>query len=432
MRSTSKLLIVILASLACSLTLINHSSAAISIEKIKTSKVASFGCGGQNAQGFTITPNYYIAGCGHSGPTKTYKKSKTKSVVASKKISGDNGDLDYYAPKDYLVVGGKYFYNPSTLKQTAVAKYSLGFNANYDAGDDVFIVASRNKVEVRGNILNEKSPKRYKSFSTVRANQGSFYHNGVFYRVVYCLRSGINGSTCKGANISKGQSAVIAYDVTTGKKVGHYITPNYDQAGELQDGSVYNGIGYVSSGGGGVYKITGPASLLKLINQKNPMRFNKGSGQPSQQTGGDTDGGGQSSTTQPGSSGGSDQTQNEVKFEPTHDSKCATILSFWCDNADTDGEGTILNIIKFIIGTLSIGVTVLGTVGLIYCGYLFMTARDNMAQTEKAKKRIVEIVIGLVVWALFALLITLLLPASADVVESTVGIEWTRTLEIER
>ena len=442
MRLTKKLLIIVSLSLVSSLLLTNSTFAAVQIEKIKTTKVASFSCGGVNAQGFTVTPNYYIVGCGHNGPTKVYKKSNPKVVVASKKISGDNGDLDYYSPKDYLVVGGKYFYDSGTLRQVAAAKYSLSFNGSYDTSDDVFVLANNDKVEVRGDVLKEKSPKLYKSFSTVHTNQGSFYHNGVFYRVIYCLRSGTNASTCRGSNIGRGQSAVVAYDVTTGKKVGHYITSNFDQAGELQDGSVFGGIGYVSNGDGGIYRITGPASLMKLLSQSNPMKFNKnknadnnlpgrvgggGGNQSGQNAGGGSSNqsgqnNGNSNNQNPSAqSNNSNQSQGDVKLEPEHDPQCATILSSWCNDAEADGENTIITIIKFVISVISIGVTVLGTIGLIYSGYLLMTARDNTAQVEKAKKRILEVVIGLVAWALFALLITLFLPdGSGDMLNGVI------------
>ena len=86
--------------------------------------------------------------------------------------------MDYYAPKKYLVVDGADFYDPSTLKRAATAKYSLSSGATYDVDDDVFVVSGMNKVEVRGDILKEKSPKLYKSFSAIHGNQGSFYHNG--------------------------------------------------------------------------------------------------------------------------------------------------------------------------------------------------------------------------------------------------------------
>ena len=39
-----------------------------------------------------------------------------------------------------------------------------------------------------------------------------------------------------------------------------------------------------------------------------------------------------------------------------------------------------------------------------------MTARDNQEQVSKGKKRILEIVIGVLVWILLSVLLTLLLP----------------------
>ncbi|MBP5656552.1 hypothetical protein J6X15_03145 [Candidatus Saccharibacteria bacterium] len=92
-----------------------------------------------------------------------------------------------------------------------------------------------------------------------------------------------------------------------------------------------------------------------------------------------------------------------VKIEPEHDQQCATILKNWCSGAESNGEQTIKDIIIFVIGVLSIGIGVLATIGIIICGYLIMTARDNEQQITKAKKRLMEIVIGIVIWAIMAL-----------------------------
>jgi uncharacterized BrkB/YihY/UPF0761 family membrane protein len=87
-------------------------------------------------------------------------------------------------------------------------------------------------------------------------------------------------------------------------------------------------------------------------------------------------------------------------------------LTAFCNDAETDGKNTIQSIISFIIGTMTIGIAVLGTIGIIASGYLIMTARDDEAQVRKAKKRILEIVIGIVAWALAAVVIYLLLPTA--------------------
>ena len=55
---------------------------------------------------------------------------------------------------------------------------------------------------------------------------------------------------------------------------------------------------------------------------------------------------------------------------------------------------------------------VLGIIGIIYSGYLIMTARDNEAQVARGKRRILEVVIGLLIWALAAFIINLVLPSN--------------------
>lgn len=102
----------------------------------------------------------------------------------------------------------------------------------------------------------------------------------------------------------------------------------------------------------------------------------------------------------------------KVKLDPEKENQCATILRDWCNTAETDGEKALMDMIKFTISVLSIGIGVLATIGLIICGYLIMSARDNEAQVQKAKKRMVEIVIGIVLWALGALALLLIIPDS--------------------
>ena len=116
-------------------------------------------------------------------------------------------------------------------------------------------------------------------------------------------------------------------------------------------------------------------------------------------------------TSGDGDTSGGDVTGN-VRIEPEKEAQCATILGNWCDSAETDGEATIKEIITFVISILSIGIGVLATIGMIICGYLIMSARDNEAQVTKAKRRMVEIVIGIVLWALGSLVLLLVIPDS--------------------
>ena len=85
---------------------------------------------------------------------------------------------------------------------------------------------------------------------------------------------------------------------------------------------------------------------------------------------------------------------------------CTSLLpADWCTPDSGDG---IKKMVKFVVDLLAGGVVVVGTIGIVICGYIWMTARDNEAQVAKAKKRLVEIVIGMVVFVAIDLVVNLL------------------------
>ena len=70
-------------------------------------------------------------------------------------------------------------------------------------------------------------------------------------------------------------------------------------------------------------------------------------------------------------------------------------------------------VFKIIIGAFNIvsaGILVLATIGIIMFGVKIMTARDSAEQMAKAKKRLLEIVIGLVAYALMFVGANLIIP----------------------
>ena len=87
---------------------------------------------------------------------------------------------------------------------------------------------------------------------------------------------------------------------------------------------------------------------------------------------------------------------------------CTSILTFINCDAE-DGEGimqTIRWVTNIVVGILGVA----ATIGIIYCGVLWMTARDDAAQVAKARKRIIEIAIGLAALALIEILVTFIVP----------------------
>ena len=148
-------------------------------------------------------------------------------------------------------------------------------------------------------------------------------------------------------------------------------------------------------------------------------------------SGGDTSENGTSSSSQDaigdiensGTSSSSDKSEDDssaaTNSEITEVKKgsCASILKSFCSE---DGTVDLGGLLGMIITVLTGVIVIAGTVGIIICGFLWMTARDNEVQVAMAKKRMLEIVIGIVAWALLALVGNLFIPKSSTDIESNV------------
>lgn len=66
-----------------------------------------------------------------------------------------------------------------------------------------------------------------------------------------------------------------------------------------------------------------------------------------------------------------------------------------CENT---GAGAVREILLKILDIMTVGIGVLGAIGITIVGIQYLTASDNVQQTTKAKKRLYEIVIGLAVY----------------------------------
>ena len=76
-----------------------------------------------------------------------------------------------------------------------------------------------------------------------------------------------------------------------------------------------------------------------------------------------------------------------------------------------DGKGSsIMHILSLVVNIMSVGIGILGVIGISVSGVQYLTAGGNEDQTRKAKRRIFEIVIGLAVYVLIYALLYWLLP----------------------
>ena len=79
-----------------------------------------------------------------------------------------------------------------------------------------------------------------------------------------------------------------------------------------------------------------------------------------------------------------------------------------CDNGD---GSSIIHILNLVVDILTMGIGILGVIGITVVGIQYLTAGGSEEKTRKAKTRMLEIVIGLIVYALIYALIKWLMPS---------------------
>ena len=83
------------------------------------------------------------------------------------------------------------------------------------------------------------------------------------------------------------------------------------------------------------------------------------------------------------------------------------ILECGDDNKGATGFCHILDILKEV---LTIGIGILGVIGILFVGVQYLTAGGNEEKVRKSKKRMFHIIIGLVFYVLMVALANFLLP----------------------
>lgn len=79
----------------------------------------------------------------------------------------------------------------------------------------------------------------------------------------------------------------------------------------------------------------------------------------------------------------------------------------YCDCGN--GE-SIKAVLSLVVNIMTVGIGILGAVGLTISGIQYLTAGGNEEQTRKAKRRIFEIVIGLTAYVMIYAVLSWLIP----------------------
>ena len=82
-----------------------------------------------------------------------------------------------------------------------------------------------------------------------------------------------------------------------------------------------------------------------------------------------------------------------------------------CKNGETaeNGKG-VIRILKLVVEIMTVGVGILGVLGITIVGIQYLTAGGNEEQVRKSKRRLLEIVIGLLAYVLIYALLQWLIP----------------------
>ncbi len=92
------------------------------------------------------------------------------------------------------------------------------------------------------------------------------------------------------------------------------------------------------------------------------------------------------------------------------DGKVHTSILGGADHCVDPDANQIKGILALIVRILMYGLGAAAVIGVVIAGILYLTARDNEQQAVVAKRRLFEIAIGLIAWALVFVVVEWLLP----------------------
>ena len=377
-------------------------------------------CNGDNeVQGMTLTPNHIvITAYEHydSSSSHIHERSRVYFIDRStKKIVKVIPDKSYSALRDqrcnrdnvgktegcwghvstagynsktgkiYVTTqAGAFVFDDKTMKYEKGMGYR-GKDAKYNAAGDFFWFSEERKI-YNGDLSNKKG----ENYGAHRLSGQDYWEGNATWKNYLMSNSWFDGDKTVLSFVDYKKNKTEPVKTVVVKK-GLLSTELIEGCEFGSDGTLYMMTPAKNSGGGWGHgaKIYAVSAKTLGIGSSTNMKLGKGSDATS------------------GGNSGSSNAEPHVDLAPQKEYKCATILSFWCKDAESNGDTTIRTIIEFVATTMTIGIVVLGTIGLILCGYTIMTARDDEAKIAKAKKRIIEIVIGLILWTLIDLIVSL-------------------------
>ena len=366
--------------------------------------------------------------------------SLSSSEVGSYGISGSAQSMAYDSDKNRIVVfspaGQAVIIDANSFKKTGTTSFSGGGHCNgatYNPVHKVFAVAPTSKYYSGGYYIYDTNINKK---GVIYANPGgaiaysrkagAYYASGKgSIKTVKC--SGATGSCSVSNRFSLSLSGSNQQDADTYGKyyylctisntihkidiAGHRKVETYSVGGSELEGIVFIGekaytLHHHSGGGSFSIRKISDADSQKLLSgagDNNSDGSNSSSTGPNRTVAG---------TTKPKDiskykNAMKASTKKKIRkkkpeaLKNTTTAPCTSILpEDWCKS-----EGAVYKLMNLFAYVMTAGIGVLSMAGIIWVGFVYMTAADNAEKTRLAKKRLLEIVVGLLLWGVFFALI---------------------------
>ena len=208
---------------------------------------------------------------------------------------------------------------------------------------------------------------------------------------IYCFEV---GGELKTGEVKRGSKTYYYTEDGTGKLLKNGITPN----GQKTDatGMIYEEADGSSTGNTPTFdtpSVSGASNASPSASHTDKKASSSSSGSSS---------GSSSSGSSSGASGSSSSS----------DEKCIKLAIIKIKGKDCieNSKEAIFEILGMILNIFTFGVGIAATGGFIFCGYQYITSKNEPAVIVKIKTRMLNIVIGLIIYFMFWGLIGLLLP----------------------
>ena len=320
-------------------------------------------------------------------------------------------------------VGGDYFAatvikgnSNATKKQNKRSKQNTNYDLSSNDVDDLVDQLDDDSDYGSGNSgVGAKYSGNKGQSGWVQAGRSWFYYiNGktveegcrTINGTIYCFEG--DGELMTG-EVERGGKTYYYTEDGTGMLLRNGITPN----GQKTDanGMIYEEADGSSTGFTPTFD-TPSASYTGEKASSSSSGSSGGSSSGGSSSGGSSSGGSSSgSTSSGGSSGGSSSGSSGGSSGPSV-GKCTKLAIIKIKGKDCveNTEEAIFEILGMILNIFTFGVGIAATGGFIFCGYQYITSKNEPAVIVKIKTRMFNIVIGLVIYFMFWGLIGLLLP----------------------